>query len=107
MPRLVKNPELKALLDRIYKRDPVRYQRLIQWVWTERKVGWSEGALIETLKMADPYLDVAPNWWAYCTKLLPKATGRDNEKKAAELKQMEAGFIAGEFMEFLKARRAK
>ena len=97
------DPSLKAVTDKIYKRDPKRYQRLIHWVWFNQKAGWSNGAIREALSMADEYLDQAPEWWAYLQKVLPKGAGRASEKVSDEHKRADMA-IATEFVEFLKSR---
>ena len=80
-------PGLKAVIDRIYRRDPERYRKLIFWVWWNQKRGWKNEVIAEAAAMADENLDGAPDWWAYLTKLLPKASGRYHEKQAADYKK--------------------
>jgi len=89
----------------IYARDPVRYKNLCRWVWTQQRIGWADEAIAEALRLGGPNLLHADDWWRYLTSLLKKANGRANESQAQKHKS-EVGYIANEFIEFLKARRA-
>lgn len=102
----ITNERLKAVLDRIYRRDPIRYKQIVVWVWRNQKAGWTDDAMALTCEMADPYLDYCPNWFAYLNKLLPKATGRENERKSQQYKN-EIKEIADEFIAWAKLRKEK
>ena len=81
------NPIIAKETEPIYRRDPKRYERLIIWVWHNQRIGWPDEAIANALRMADAYLDVAPNWWAYLTKVLPKAKAAAHEQESNEFKQ--------------------
>jgi len=100
------NPIIAQWTAPIYKRDPVRYQRLCLWVWKQQNEGWPDEAIAECLKMADPAIDAVGNWWPYITKLMPKAKGRAAETESDEHKRGDME-IAVEFVEFLKKRGAR
>ena len=87
----------------IFARDPARYKRLCGWVWWAQKHGWQDEVIANALHTATNYLDAAPNWWAYLTKLLPKAkaavVGEESDRHKNEV-----GQIASDFVEFMKAK---
>lgn len=99
-------PGLRAVIDKIYRRDPVRYKRVIVWVKRCQKLGWKDEAIREAATMGDSFIDGAPNWFAYLTKLLPKAAGRTSETKSDEHKSADMA-LAVEFVEFLKQRHGR
>jgi hypothetical protein len=97
------DPELKKACDKIYLHDPIRYTAIARWVWWAQKQGWSDEAITECFKMAEPSIHAAHDYWSYLTKLLPKAKGRAVEQESNHHKT-EVGMIANEFVEFLRAR---
>jgi hypothetical protein len=97
------DPEIKKACDKIYLKDPMRYTAIARWVWWAQKQGWSDEAITECFKMAEPSIHAATNWWAYLTRLLPKAKAQATEQESSRHKT-EVGMIANEFMEFLKTR---
>ena len=100
------NPLIAVHTARIYGRDPIRYKNLILWVWRHQRLGWPDEAIANCLVMADDYLDDAPDWFAYLTKLLPKAKAKAFEQESDNHKT-EVGMLADEFLEFVKARLAR
>ena len=90
----------------IYESNPQRYQRLCQWVWHCQKSGWPDEAIAEALKLSQPAIHGAANWWSYAYSLLAKAKGRATETESTRYKS-EVGSIAGDFIEFLKARQQR
>jgi len=97
------SPQLKAVVEPIYRRDPKRYQRLCQFVWTMQKQGWPDEAIAHCLKLADPHLDHLTSWWAYLVKRMPLGKARASEQESDKHK-CEVGQLAQEFVNFLKAR---
>lgn len=100
------NPMIANLTAPIYAHDPVRYQRLCQWVWTQQKQGWPDEAIAKALDLAGQNIHLAGNWWSYLSTLLPKAKGKAAEAESFEFKS-EVGAIAAEFVEFFKQRKAR
>ena len=94
---------LKAVIEPIYKSDPVRYRRLIHWVWFNQKQGWPDEALIEAIKLAGPNIHKANNWWKLLTFLLPKAKGRASEHESY-VHKVEIRETTQQFLDFLKLR---
>jgi hypothetical protein len=88
------SPIIAQETDAIYRRNPERYQRLCLWVWTNQKAGWPDEAIANALRMASPYLDQAPSWWAYLTKLLPKAKAQAHEQENDAFKTGELNSFA-------------
>lgn len=95
------SPELKAVTDPIFKRDPERYKNLIRWVWWYQSHGASDESIINCLLMADNYngvmsknrLDLVTDWWSYLTKLMPKASGKAHEQESNDYKAEEKRFL--------------
>jgi hypothetical protein len=100
------NPLIAAQTALIYQSDPIRYKRLITFVWHCQKQGWPDEAIAEALKLAQPGIHAADSWWKYLTSLLKKAKGRATEAESTRYKT-EVGSIAGEFIEFLRQKRAR
>lgn len=73
------DPELAVVSGRIYGSDPVRYARLIVWIKRQQKYHCSDESIKICLQLAEPYIARAPDWWAYLTKLMPKASARASE----------------------------
>lgn len=90
----------------IFGRDPIRYKNLILWVWRHQRLGWPDEAIAQCLVMADAHLDDAPDWFAYLTKILPKAKAKAFEQESDNHKT-EVGRLADEFLEFVRQRRAR
>ena len=89
------SPELNAVILPIYKRDPVRYARLCLWVWRQQKYGATDESIIKAVELAGERIHMAPDWFAYLTKLMPKASARAHEEendgyKKADLTQVGA-----------------
>ena len=99
-------PIIAAQTAPIYKTDPRRYQRLCQWVWWAQSNGWPDEAIAEALRMSQPAIHGADDFWRYLTKLLSKAKGRAHEDESAAHKSADMA-LAGEMVEFLRMRRAR
>jgi hypothetical protein len=91
--------ELAAVSGPIYARDPVRYKRLIRWIWQAQATGWPDEAIAEAMKLADAGLDQATDWWSYLTFLLSKAKGRVSEAES-DMHKTEVGKIVDDLKEF-------
>jgi len=99
-------PIIAAQTAPIYASNPMRYQRLCQWVWWAQANGWPDEAIAECLKLAQPAIHGAHDWWSYCTKLLSKAKGRATEDESAAHKSADMA-LAGELVEFLRMRQKR
>lgn len=99
------SPALKSVIDPIYRHDPQRYSNICRFVWTQQKQGWPDEAIAAAFELAGPNIHLVDNWWPYVTRLLPKAKGRATEAQSQQHKT-EFGYIASEFIEFLKARQS-
>jgi hypothetical protein len=80
-------PELKAVIDPIYQRDPERYKNLCRWVWWQQSRGASDESIINCVKLADAYLLSVGDWWPYLTKLMPKSSAKAFEDENNEYKK--------------------
>ena len=98
------SPQLKAVLDPIYNRDPKRYANLCRFVWTMQKRGWEDEAIAEVFRLADKNLDAVGEWWIYLTALMMKAKAAAVARESDNHKT-QIGEIADEFVEFLRAKR--
>ena len=65
--------DLKLYCDAVYKSDPVKFKRLIEWVYRYQRAGWKDEDLAEALRMFYPHRDKIEIWWSYLTSLLGKA----------------------------------
>jgi len=100
------SPIIAAHTAPIYATNPMRYQRLCRFVWHCQKSGWPDEAIAEALKMSQPAIHGAVNWWSYVYSLLGKAKGRATEDESAKHKSADMALVT-DMMEFLKARRAR
>jgi hypothetical protein len=67
------SPELKAVLDPIYRRDPIRYRHIARFVWLMQKRSWPDQAIAQAFTNAGERIHEASDWWAYMTSLMRKA----------------------------------
>ena len=81
------SPELKAVVEPIYRRDPKRYARLILFIWQSQKAGYSDEVIADAFKAADKYLDLISNWWPYMVKSLKQKHTRGFQKEAEGYKK--------------------
>ena len=72
---MILDPTIKQYASLIYRINPVKYKRLIQWIKTYQKKQYTDAMIAETLKRYAlrriTYRRII-NWWPYLTGLLDK-----------------------------------
>ena len=96
------NPIIAALTAPIYEYDPIRYRRLILWVWTQQQAGWPDEAIAKALELAKPHIHQASNWWPYLTKLLPKAKAQAVATESDQYKKSDLTSLKSILREIVK-----
>lgn len=85
------DPRIKALTDKIYNHDPVRFQKLIIWVYEAEKYNWSTESIVATLTDFLPRIGLIKNWYAYLNEVIkakePKLSARASEAEHQRKKE--------------------
>lgn len=86
--------ELKVICAKIYESNPVKFHRIVIWVYRTQKAGYKDEVLAEVLKMFYPYCGRVDGWWKYLNSLLAKAHARCEEKECNGYKTADLTHIA-------------
>ena len=78
--------DLKLACDAIYRSDPEKFKRLVEWVYRYQRAGWSDEKLAEALRMYYPHRNNGVAWWKYLTSLLNPAHTKVLQNHNEELK---------------------
>lgn len=60
--------ELKAISDILFRSDPVRFGKLVKWIWQKQKAGCMDSDIasaLRDLKSREEKLGPVDDWWAY------------------------------------------
>ena len=90
------DPKIKAVADRIYKSDPFKFQRLIQWIKQAEKYHYPAPVIAETLERFEARAGDVTNWYAYLDTMILKVRGdynrdqsvSEHERHKAELREV-------------------
>jgi len=82
------DPSIKEVCSRIYKSDPKRFKRLITWVKTKQKAGYTNAVIADSLKAFEPYKNSSGNWWPYLSVCLAKVYTMAKQSEAGQYKSM-------------------
>lgn len=88
------DPALKAIIDPVYESNKTRYANICRWVWWAQRQGWPDETIGKAVELAGDRLHTVDNWWAFLTRLLPKASGRAHEDEAQRYKREEMNFLS-------------
>jgi hypothetical protein len=67
------DPGIKAVADRIYQSDRVKFQKLVVWIKQAEKNGWQTNVVTLALERFEPYAGQVEQWYPYLDKLIYKA----------------------------------
>lgn len=89
------DPRIKAPADRIYKSNPLKFQRLIQWIKQAEKYRYPAPVIAETLERFEARAGDVANWYGYLDKMIEKIKGdynrdqsvHEHERHKAELRE--------------------
>ena len=83
-------PALRTVADRIYRRDPARFRKLVVWIYTARGNRWSDDRIRKVLLALDAREAKGQEieaWWPWCQAGLLKVRTQELEAEGQAYKQ--------------------